>query len=141
MSKSNQGFNSVIVVLAVGAIGCFLIIWPLDHLLDTITLKIRAGQNWVPIVAGIAYMLGFFATRVVQDGFDAIFGMAPFSDIGVEVAPGKKHPRWADSLLKPLGYFLFLLRVTVSVALVGMVVYVVIWLFVGERPIPPPPAP
>lgn len=137
MAKQNQGVSSVVIVLAVGAIGCFLIVWPLQHLLDVLTQKIREGRNWLPFVAGVSYMLGFFATRIVQDGFDAIFGMTPFSDIGLEVAPGKKHPRWVDSLLGPLGYFLFLLRVTVSVALVGLVVYMVIWLFVGERPAPP----
>jgi hypothetical protein len=85
-------------------------------------------------------MLGFFVTRLVQDGFDAIFSKAPFSEIGQEVAPGKekKHPRWVDRMLNPLGYFLFLLRIAITVALVAGVVWLVIWLSMGPHNPPPP---
>jgi hypothetical protein len=133
MSKQNTTFNSILIVLVVGTIGCVLIVWPLHGFLAAVTDKIKAGHNWLPIVVGISYIMGFFATRIVQDGFEAIFGKAPFSDIGQAQGPGgeKKHPSWVDSMLNPLGYFLFLVRVTVSVAVVSAVVWLIIWLGSG----------
>jgi beta-lactamase regulating signal transducer with metallopeptidase domain len=144
MSKRDQGFNGILIVLMVGAIGCFLIVWPLHHFLEKLTQQIHDGNNWLlPVVAGLSYMLGFFVTRLVQDGFDAIFSKAPFSEIGQEVAPGKekKHPRWVDGMLNPLGYLLFLLRIALTVAVVAGVVWLVIRLSMGPAnpPNPPPP--
>ena len=70
MSKQNTTFNSILIVLTVGTIGCVLIVWPLHGFLGVITEKIKAGNNWLPFVVGISYILGFFATRIVQDGFE-----------------------------------------------------------------------
>ena len=133
MSKQHTTFNSILIVLTVGTIGCVLIVWPLHSFLGVITQKIKDGKDWLPLVVGISYILGFFATRIVQDGFEAIFGKAPFSDIGqAQGEKGeKKHPTWVDSLLSPLGYVLFLLRVTVSVTVVAAVVWLIIWLGMG----------
>jgi len=130
VKRKDRGLNSVLIVLTVGAIGGWLIVWPLHATLGWADEQIRVGKAWLPSIVGIAYAVGFFVTRIVEDAFDAIFSKAPFSEIGEEVAPGKekKHPRWVDSMLSPLGYVLFLGRVAVTVAIVVGLVWLAVWL-------------
>lgn len=130
MKKKERGFNSVLIVLTVGAVGAWLIIGPLSGPLGQAAEQIRAGKRWLPAVAGIAYAVGFFVTRIVEDSFDAIFSKAPFSEIGEEVGPNKdkKHAAWIDSMLSPLAYALFLGRVLVSIAIIGGCIWLAVWL-------------
>ena len=136
MKRKDRGLNSILIVLAVGAVGFGLIVGPLRGALQAATEQIRAGKPWLVPAVGIAYAVGFFVTRIVEDAFDAIFSKAPFSDIGEEVAPGKekKHPGWVDSMLTPLGYSLFLLRVAITVGLIGLAAWGVIWLVLTRHP-------
>ncbi len=139
MKKKERGWNSVLIVLTVGTVGAWLIIGPLSGLLNHAATQIVAGKRWLPAVAGIAYAVGFFVTRIVEDSFDAIFSKAPFSEIGEEIGPNKdkKHPMWIDSMLNPLAYTLFLGRVLITIAIIGGCIWLAIWLF---SPANPPPA-
>jgi hypothetical protein len=117
--KKKDYFNSLLIVLTIFAIGAILIIWPSRRYLEAVTAQIRAGRGWMPMLVGIAYVVGFFVTRIVEDSFDAIFGKPPFSEIGEEDKGQKKHPLWVDRMLTPIGYSLFFARV---VLIVGAIV-------------------
>jgi len=137
VKKKERGWNSVLIVLTVGTIGAWLIIGPLSNPLALAAEQIRAGKALLPAIAGIAYAVGFFVTRIVEDAFDAIFSKAPFSDIGEDAGPNskeKKHPRWIDSMLSPLAYALFLGRVLVTIAIVGGCIWLAIWFFSPGAP-------
>jgi hypothetical protein len=122
-------WSNALIVLTIFAVGAGLIIWPLRPYLSLATAQIRAGRELGPLIAGIAYVLGFFVTRTVQDCFEAIFAKPPFSDIGAESAPGKeKHPAWVDSMLKPLGYLLFLGWVASIIAALVLLLWLGLWL-------------
>lgn len=136
MKRRDRGWNSILIVLTVGGVGFFLIVGPLHRALASLADQIRAGQASLAWIVGMAYAVGFFVTRIVEDAFDAIFSKAPFSEIGEEVAPGKekKHPGWIDSMLSPLAYTLFLGRVVLTIGLFALGVWVLIWLVMrGNR--------
>jgi beta-lactamase regulating signal transducer with metallopeptidase domain len=130
--KAKDLWNSILIVLTIFAIGCLLIIWPFREFMDMATSQIRNGKKWVPLVVGIAYVLGFFVTRTVSDSFDAIFGKAPFSDIGAVQDDKRKHPPWVDTMLKPLGYVLFLGRVVLIIGVLVVLLRLGLWL-VGPK--------
>jgi hypothetical protein len=129
VKRRDRGWNSVLVVFAVGGVGFFLIVVPLHSALAALTDQIRAGNASLAWIVGVAYAVGFFVTRVVEDAFDAIFSKAPFSEIGEEVAPGKerKHARWIDSMLSPIAYTLFVGRVVLTMGLLALLIWLV-WL-------------
>ncbi len=130
MKRRDRGWNSILIVLTVGGVGFFLIVGPLHAPLGALAERIRAGQASLPWMVGIAYAVGFFVTRIVEDAFDAIFSKAPFSEIGEEQGPGKerKHPGWVDSMLSPLAYTLFLGRVVLTMGLLALAIWLLIWL-------------
>lgn len=136
MKRRDRGLNSILIVLTVGGVGFALIVGPLHGALQLAAEQIRAGKSWLLPVAGIAYAVGFFVTRIVEDAFDAIFSKAPFSDIGEEIAPGKekKHPAWVDTMLNPIGYALFLARVAVTVSVIALAAWLVLWFFFLRQP-------
>ena len=105
-------WNTMIIVLTIFCVGACLIIWPLRHYLVLATDQIKAGKHLlVAVVAGGAYVIGWFVTRVVEDSFDAIFSKAPFSEIRLKDKENFKHPDWVDTMLSPIGYLLFFGRV------------------------------
>lgn len=129
MKAKERLWSSALIVLTIFAVGAGLIIWPLRGYIALATAQIRAGREWGPLIAGIAYVLGFFVTRTVQDCFDSIFAKPPFSNIGAEPAPGKeKHPAWVDSMLKPLGYVLFLGWVALIIGALVLLLWLGLWL-------------
>jgi len=130
--KAKDLWNSILIVLTIFAIGCLLIILPFREFMDMATSQIRNGKKWVPLVVGIAYVLGFFVTRTVSDSFDAIFGKAPFSDIGAVQDDKRKHPPWVDTMLKSLGYVLFLGRVVLIIGVLVVLLRLGLWL-VGPK--------
>ena len=123
-------WNNVLVVLTIFAIGaCLILFRPFRVYLDLARDQIRAGRPWLPLVAGIAYVLGFFVTRTVEDSFDAIFGKPPFSDIGQKGEQGQsKHPPWIDRMLRPLGYALCFARIAVILAILLGLLWAALWL-------------
>lgn len=126
--KKDRLFNSVVIVLTIFAAGGGLIIWPLRGYLTLATEQIRAGRNWVPLVAGVAYVVGFFVTRTVEDAFNAIFGKVPFCDIGEKNNEQPKHPKWVDHMLAPLGYALFFALVVGIIAVMILLLHGGLWL-------------
>jgi len=130
VKRRDRGWNSVLIVVTVGGVGAFLIVGPLHAALASLTDQVRAGQASLAWIVGIAYGLGFFVTRLVEDAFDGIFSKAPFSEIGEEVAPGKekKHAGWIDSMLSPIAYSLFLGQVILTMGAFAIVAWLVIWL-------------
>jgi hypothetical protein len=133
--KAKDLWNNVLILLTIFAIGCLLIIWPFREYLDIAAAQIRAGRKWAPLIAGTAYVLGFFVTRTVSDSFDAIFGKAPFSDIGAVQDDKRKHPPWVDTMLKPLGYVLFLGRVVLIIGLLVALLRLGVWLGAPKVPV------
>jgi hypothetical protein len=133
--KSKDLWNSILIVVTIFAIGCLLIIWPFREFMDMASVQIRSGKRWVPLIVGIAYVLGFFVTRVVSDSFDAIFGKAPFSEIGVLQDNKRKHPPWVDTMLKPLGYLLFFVRVGAIIGVLVLVLRLGLWLAGSKLPV------
>jgi len=135
VKRRDRGWNSILIVVTVGGVGFFLIVGPLHTALASLTEQIRAGQASLAWIVGMAYALGFFVTRLVEDAFDGIFSKAPFSEIGEEVAPGKekKHPGWIDSMLSPLAYTLFLGRVVLTMGLFALGAWALIWLVMRSK--------
>lgn len=110
--KKHNLWNTMLIVLTIFGVGAGLIIWPLRHYLVLAAEEIRGGKHlMVAVVAGGAYVIGWFVTRVVEDSFDAIFSKAPFSEIRLKDKETFKHPDWVDKLLTPIGYLLFFGRV------------------------------
>jgi hypothetical protein len=135
VKRRDRGWNSILIVLTVGGVGCFFIVGPLHAPLHSLAEQVRAGQASLAWIVGIAYAVGFFVTRIVEDAFDAIFSKAPFSDIDEEVAPGKerKHPGWIDHMLSPLAYSLFLGRVILTMGLLALAIWALIWIVMHTK--------
>lgn len=129
MKKKDRWRNSTLIVLTIGGVGAWLAVWPFREPLAWATEQIRGGKDWLLVVASVAYIVGFFATRIVEDAFDSIFSKPPFSEIGVDMPEGKeKHPRWVDTMLGPTGYVFFFGRVVVTVFCLVMVGKLLVWL-------------
>jgi len=126
--KAKDLWNSILIVITIFGIGCLLIIWPFREYMAMATTQIRAGKNWVPLVVGVAYVVGFFVTRTVTDSFDAIFSKAPFSEIGAVQDNKRKHPPWVDTMLKPLGYLLYFVRVAAIIGVLVLLLLLGLWL-------------
>jgi len=116
--KKDRYFNSLLIVLTIFAVGSVLIIWPLRGYLSLAAEKIRQGHTLLPLVAGIAYVVGFFVTRTVEDSFNAIFNKPPFCDIGEQNDGKPRHAGWVDKMLTPIGYLLFFGRVLLIVGII-----------------------
>ena len=83
----------------------------------------------------MAYVVGFFVTRTVTDSFDAIFGKAPFSEIGAVQDDKRKHPPWVDTMLKPLGYLLYFVRVAAIIGVLVLLLLLGLWLAGPKLPL------
>lgn len=129
MSK-DRWWHSLIIVLTIFGVGSWLITgWPFHKYLILAAEQARADWRWLPLVAGIAYVLGFFVTRTVEDSFEGIFGKPPFSEIGQKSDKGQaKHPAWVDHMLGPLGYVLFFVRVAVILGIFLGLLWAGLWL-------------
>jgi len=91
--------------------------------------QIVAGRKLIlSVVAGSAYVIGWFVTRVVEDSFDAIFSKAPFSEIHLKEKETYKHPGWVDSMLGPLGYLLFFSLVFLIIGALVLLLHLGAWL-------------
>ena len=127
--KKDRLFNSMVIVSTIFAVGGGLIIWPMRGYLALATEQIRDNhRNWVPLVAGVAYVVGFFVTRTVEDAFNAIFGKVPFCDIGEKNNDQPKHPQWVDQMLAPLGYLLFFALVVAIIGVMILLLHGGLWL-------------
>lgn len=113
--RKNRFWNNILIVFTIFGVGAGLIIGPFRGYLALAAQQVRAGRALLPMAVGIAYVIGFFVTRTVEDSFDAIFNKAPFSDIGEKADNKPKHPGWVDKMLIPIAYALFLIRVLLIV--------------------------
>ena len=130
MAKKDSLWNSVFVVLAIFTVGSGLILY-LGEPLQLAANKIRGGKGWLCVVAGIAYVVGFLVTRVVELSYDATFAKPPFSDIGQKSDKGEaKHPAWIDHLLRPLGCMVFLVRAGLIILVLAALLRGGLWLIV-----------
>ena len=137
--KKYQLWNTMILVLTIFSVGAWLIIWPLRHYLVMATEQVRGGRHiLMAVVAGIAYVIGWFVTRVVEDSYDAIFSKAPFSEIRLKDKETFKHPDWVDTMLSPIGYLLFFGRVFLIIGGLVLLLRIGVWVMSMQQGAPPP---
>jgi len=129
VKKKDRWTNSILIVITIAGVGAWLIVWPFHEYLSRTTEQIRLGKDWLAVVAGAAYMVGYFVSRIVEDAFDAVFSKPPFSETGADMPDGKmRHPVWVDYLLMPVGYLLFVARVALTVFCLMLAVRLVVWI-------------
>ena len=106
--KAKDLWNNILIVLTIFAIGCLLIVSAVPRVHgDRHKQQIRAreiGSRWS---SGSPTCSASSSPATVTD-LRRHLGKAPFSDIGAVQDNKRKHPPWVDTMLKPLGYLLFL---------------------------------
>jgi len=137
--KKYQWLNTMILVLTIFGVGAWLIIWPLRQYLVMAAEQIHGGRHLlVAVVAGVAYVIGWFVTRVVEDSYDSIFSKAPFSEIRLKDKETFKHPQWVDTMLSPIGYLLFFARVFLIIGGLVLLLRLGVWFLSTQHGTPTP---